>query len=109
MYGIALAVQRALRRGLWDRQTFASMAALLLSVSYAAIYLPSSIEARYGVPLFLLLVLFFITGLVRLRKLLAQGRYVPVGSFAAWFIAFLSLCAWLSAWLDGFSEIQHVG
>jgi hypothetical protein len=109
LYGIAFAVRRACRRGPGDRQTFASIAALLLSASYAAIYFPIHVEARYGIPLHLLLVLFFVTGLVRLRKLVAQGRYVPVGAFAVWLVVFVSLCAWLSAWLEGFSDLRGIG
>jgi hypothetical protein len=108
LYGIALAIRRARRRGLWDRHTFASMAALLLSGSYVAIYLPLPVEARYGIPLFLLLVLFFVTSLVWVRRLLARGRYLPVGAFTVWLIVFLGCCVWVSAWIDRFEEIVQL-
>jgi hypothetical protein len=107
LYGIALALRRAWRRGLWDRQSFASMAALLLSGSYVAIYLPLPVEARYGIPLFFLLAPLFVTGLVRVRQFLRGGRYLPVGAFALWLIVFLGCCAWVSAWIDRFEEIVH--
>jgi hypothetical protein len=81
------------------------MAAILLSASYVAIYLPMPIEARYGTPLFLLLVLFFIGGMVEVRRLVAEARYIPIGLFTVWFVAFMTGCAWLSAWLDRYSVI----
>jgi hypothetical protein len=67
------------------------------------------VEARYGIPLFLLLAPLFVTGLVRVRQFLVHGWYVPVGGFALWLIVFLGCCAWFSAWMDTFQEILHVG
>jgi hypothetical protein len=71
-----------------------------MAAAYAALYLPTSIEARYGLPLFTLLAPAGATTLVAVRgwaRARAWGRLLGMALGACLTIG---VCAWLTVWMQ---------
>jgi hypothetical protein len=100
LYGMYLAVRRFVRRGRSDQATWGSIASLVMSACYLALYLPCQPESRYSLPVFFLWSPFFVAAILNLRKMIAYRRYLPAARVAACCIVFVGCCAWLSSWMQ---------
>jgi hypothetical protein len=100
IYGILMAIRRFARRRRVDKETFAALAILIMSVSYLTLYIPCDAENRFSLPLLLLWSPFFVNGLLRLRLVLASRCYQRAGRAAVSLVVFVGCCIWLSSWMQ---------
>jgi hypothetical protein len=99
-YGIILALRRFARTRRVDKETFAALAILMMSVCYLALYIPCDPENRFSLPLLLLWSPFFVNGLLRLRLVLACRCYRATARAAVGLVVFVGCCIWLSSWMQ---------
>src|SRR5260370_1530765 len=97
MYGPVIAIRRFARKRRVDKETFATLAMLIMSLSYLAAYAPCDPENRFGLPLFLLWSPFFVIGLFRLRLLLTCRCYQAATRVALSVIVIVVCFIWLSS------------
>jgi len=100
VYGIYLAARRFVRRKRMDRAASASFAALIMSLSYLGLYLPCTPENRFSLPFFFLLSPFFVSGLFKIRQVIAYRRGYLIARLAFGFVVFVGCCMWLSWWIQ---------
>src|SRR5216683_6468879 len=100
MYGVLIAIRRYARRGRADKETLAALAILIMSVSYLTLYIPCDAENRFSLPLLLLWSPFFVSGLLRLRLVLACRCYKAVARAGVGLVVFVGGCIWLSSWMQ---------
>jgi hypothetical protein len=107
IYGIYLAARRFVRRRRLDQVTWGVLAALIMSASYLALYLPCQPECRYSLPVFFLWSPFFVCAMFRFRQMMAYRRYLLATRLALGCVVFVSCCMWLSYWIQAQTPRLH--
>jgi len=97
--GAVIAVRRVRDRAA-RRRVFAVAAGYLAAGGYAVVFAPVVVEARYGLPIFLLLLPAVVWSLVVARERLRAPSWRPL--LAPWLLmaAFICGCSTVSAWMQ---------
>jgi hypothetical protein len=81
------------------------LAPLVVLGVYVGIYALTCVEARFGLPVFVLLAPAMARGLLALPEFGLQRREAVVLAIGT--VVFVVACAWLSAWIQGQSPALH--
>ena len=79
---------------------FAFVAILIAFVCYIVLYLPARPENRFSVPIYLLLSLGVVRGLVEIMRFIRKKHWRVVVLACLMSTMLLGSCAWLSSWIQ---------
>jgi hypothetical protein len=72
----------------------------VVSAAYVAVYLPTAVECRFGLPLFALLAPAAATALLAVAGWVRARAWRPLALAALTALATVGACAWLSVWMQ---------
>jgi hypothetical protein len=72
----------------------------VLSAAYAVVYLPTAVECRFGLPLFVLLAPAAAETILSMNGWLRQRNVARIAALAASAALTVAACAWLSTWMQ---------
>ncbi len=100
LFGVLCALQAYRQQRRLEPPTFLALSALIMTACYLVLMLPTETEARYALPLYVLLSPLGVLGLLRVRQTLLARRYWLASGLMASFGFFLAACVCLSTWIE---------